>query len=45
MTLSVDLDFLSMRSNWDILVVDEGHKAKNIHTKFRKNLKEFPVTR
>ena len=27
----------------DLLVIDEGHKAKNIHTKIRKGLKELYV--
>jgi SNF2 family DNA or RNA helicase len=28
---------------WDVMVVDEGHKAKNVATKLRKALKEFIV--
>lgn len=27
------------------MVIDEGHRAKNVHTKFRKALKEFRVKR
>lgn len=30
---------------WDILVIDEGHRAKNINTKLRKSLKEFTVSK
>lgn len=30
---------------WDVLVIDEGHRAKNVATKFRKSLKAFRVTR
>lgn len=29
----------------DLLVIDEGHKAKNIHTKLRKSLKDLYVRR
>lgn len=39
------MDFLTQKSKWDVLVVDEGHKAKNLHTKYRKALKDFPVTK
>ena len=27
----------------DVLIIDEGHKAKNIHTKIRKGLKDIYV--
>eukprot|EP00347_Sterkiella_histriomuscorum_P024556 403330701 len=27
----------------DVMVIDEGHRAKNIKTKFRKSIKEFQV--
>lgn len=25
------------------MIIDEGHRAKNVHTKFRKALKDFRV--
>jgi SNF2 family DNA or RNA helicase len=28
---------------WDVMVLDEGHKAKNVATKLRKSLKAFKV--
>jgi SNF2 family DNA or RNA helicase len=30
---------------WDVMVVDEGHRAKNVATKLRKALKEFIVSK
>ena len=36
-----DLDYLQDKLTWDVMVVDEGHKAKNVATKLRKSLKEF----
>ena len=30
-------------AKWDILIMDEGHKAKNTNTKLRKALKDFKV--
>ena len=29
----------------DLLVVDEGHKAKNINTKIREAIRNFPVNK
>ena len=29
----------------DVMIIDEGHKAKNIHTKLRKSLKEMHIKR
>jgi len=36
MVTSMRIDLSEMR--YDILVVDEGHKAKNVNTELRKNL-------
>lgn len=37
------LEFLKANTQWDTLIVDEGHKAKNVNTKFRRAVKELPV--
>ena len=34
-TLITDFEYLCQRVKWDIMVIDEGHKAKNLHTKLR----------
>lgn len=39
------VDTFATYSNLDLLIVDEGHKAKNINTKFRKSLKDIYVSR
>eukprot|EP00347_Sterkiella_histriomuscorum_P019706 403340600 len=39
------IDTFGMYSKLDLLVIDEGHKAKNINTKFRKSLKDLYVSR
>jgi SNF2 family DNA or RNA helicase len=46
-TLKSDFELLAtkMRWGWDVLVVDEGHRAKNVRTQLRKALKAFPVKR
>lgn len=31
------------KAKWDIMIIDEGHKAKNLKTKLRQALKNFPV--
>ena len=36
-------DEISKRTNVDLFVIDEGHRAKNINTKIRTELKNFLV--
>ena len=38
-----DSEYMNSKLKWDILIVDEGHKAKNVATKLRKSLKAFQV--
>jgi SNF2 family DNA or RNA helicase len=38
-----DFKYLQDKISWDVMVLDEGHKAKNVATKLRKSLKEFKV--
>jgi SNF2 family DNA or RNA helicase len=44
-SLCMDLELMQKSFLWDVMVVDEGHRAKNVTTKFRKAIKEFRVTR
>lgn len=37
------VDIFRSESNLDVMIIDEGHKAKNIHTKVRKGLKDIYV--
>ena len=40
----LDIDLLQkVHVPWGVLVVDEGHRAKNVSSKFRKALKEIKV--
>ena len=36
--------YLNELFKFNLMIIDEGHKAKNIHTKFRKAAKLFRVT-
>ena len=36
---------MNQSCKWDVMVVDEGHRAKNVATKLRKALKEFIVSK
>ena len=38
-----DFEYIQKSCKFDIMVIDEGHRAKNISTKFRKALKDFQV--
>jgi len=40
-----DFEFMQENITWDVMVLDEGHKAKNVATKLRKSLKAFQVRR
>lgn len=42
-TFKSDYEFMSKKITWDVMVLDEGHKAKNVATKLRKALKDFKV--
>ena len=44
-TLVTHVDNFRESSEIDLLIIDEGHKAKNVHTKIRKALKESYVKR
>jgi SNF2 family DNA or RNA helicase len=45
MTFNNEVDFLNKLEPWDLLVADEGHKAKNVDTQFRKALKIIKIQR
>ena len=40
-----DYEIIQKSCKWDIMVIDEGHRAKNTATKLRKALKAFNVTK
>lgn len=42
-TLKQDASELKEHCKWDILVLDEGHRAKNMKTQLNTCLKQFPV--
>ena len=42
-TFKRDYELMQQTCKWDVMVVDEGHKAKNVATGLRKALKEFKV--
>jgi len=42
-TLKQDASHLKWGMKWDILVLDEGHRAKNMKTQLNSCLKQFPV--
>ena len=44
-SFKLDMELLKNKLKIDIMVVDEGHKAKNTKTKLRKALKEMTVRR
>lgn len=44
-TFKRDYELLQTTCKWDVMIVDEGHKAKNVATGLRKALKEFKVER
>lgn len=39
------IDTFATYSKLDLMIIDEGHKAKNVNTKFRKSLKEIFVSK
>lgn len=38
-----DLEDLQTNMKWDVMIIDEGHKAKNVKTQLRKALKTMKV--